>query len=561
MNDILKTIAGGGQTWAHRMRMLRQVFRIAFTASLIVSSSFFCFKMFQEPKHKFQAIYYYVKGAFLGVISDRVMVSSNFLSSATGSDHTGTSSYVSAKNLENLCEYGILTLWKSAKRELLFSSYIGIFAFFTFLLFFFLRGIHGSKKRHLSGNQIKKSLIYIPRPWKNHPLRLGKAILNPESETSHMLISGGTGSGKTNAFHHLLPQIRKKGHKGIIIDLTGEFITRYYQKEKDFILNPFDNRGESWHPWAECKTPFDIEALAKCFIPTLGTEYDSYWKEAASTVFASLLDKYQEEQDLEQVVELLLRSPLIKLADVLEGTEGGAHIDPAGEKTAASIRSVATNHLKSLKYLEKTDNPFSIRDWVQQETQDSWLFLSALPSQRASLIPLLSAWYGSAIRSLMEMPINSERRLWFINDELPAMQKINGLERCLTEGRKYGACALLAIQSPAQIEAIYGNHSAKTIMANCSTKLVFAEQDPIIAKKLSESFGEKEVQENQEGLSYGAHEMRDGVTQSFITRMRPVISPTDIQNLKRNEGYLKRPGKSSIEKVKLNYVNFSQKSN
>ena len=130
------------------------------------------------------------------------------------------------------------------------------------------------------------------------------------------------------------------------------------------------------------------------------------------------------------------------------------------------------------------------------------------------------------------------------------MDKINGLKTCLTEGRKYGGCALLAVQSPSQLVEIYGRELAKTITANCHTKIVFRETEPENAEQLSRLFGKQEIQETQEGLSYGANEIRDGVTQSKILRRRPVISATDIQNLKINHCYL-RTNNGKTQKIKL----------
>lgn len=63
-----------------------------------------------------------------------------------------------------------------------------------------------------------------------------------------LIMTGTTGAGKTNAFHSLLPQIRKRGDKAIIVDVTGSYISRYYNKKTDFILNPLDTRSQFWHP-------------------------------------------------------------------------------------------------------------------------------------------------------------------------------------------------------------------------------------------------------------------------------------------------------------------------
>lgn len=51
--------------------------------------------------------------------------------------------------------------------------------------------------------------------------------------------------------------------------------------------------------------------------------------------------------------------------------------------------------------------------------------------------------------------------------------------------------------------------------------------------------------------------MRDGVNQSKILRNRSVISPTDIQNLKTNQCFLRKDG--NIERVKLKFVKEKKK--
>ena len=145
------------------------------------------------------------------------------------------------------------------------------------------------------------------------------------------------------------------------------------------------------------------------------------------------------------------------------------------------------------------------------------------------------------------------RRLWFIADELPSLNRLKDLETCLTESRKFGGCGLLAIQSPAQIEMIYGRDLARIIIGNCATRIAFAEKDPEIAERISKTFGSKEVKELHEGISYGAHEMRDGVNLSMQNKTSPVVSMNDIQSLEPNEAFIRLPGNFPVTKMKLKY--------
>ncbi len=60
----------------------------------------------------------------------------------------------------------------------------------------------------------------------------------------------------------------------------------------------------------------------------------------------------------------------------VQGTTATAYLDLSSEKTAGSVRAVASSFLESLELLPDTKEPFSIRDWVSGEQDDSWLFLS-----------------------------------------------------------------------------------------------------------------------------------------------------------------------------------------
>ena len=387
-------------------------------------------------------------------------------------------------------------------------------------------------------------------------IRIGKAVLPAKHETKHILLTGSTGSGKTNAIHHMIPQLREKKRQGVIVDTTGDYIARYYDPARDFILNPFDRRSQGWHPWAEILQQTDYKAVARCFLPLPEEKHhpDRFWNLAASSIFESLLKQTSSEENVFEFKNLLLSASLEQLHSKLEGTKGAPYVAKEGEKTAHSIRATLSSNAECLEHLRETQDPFSISYWIRSQQKDSFLFLSCLESQRSDLIPLLSAWLGIAIKALMSLGKDYNRRVAFICDEFAAMGPIAGITSLLREGRKYGACAILATQNPSQIDSIYGKSIAEDIFSNLRTKLVFAEEEPKIAKRLSQLFGEKEEMEAEEGISYGAHEMRDGVTQSMRVRNRPVITSTQIQELKDNQCFLKLCGGEAIEKLHFNYI-------
>ncbi len=72
---------------------------------------------------------------------------------------------------------------------------------------------------------------------------------------------------------------------------------------------------------------------------------------------------------------MLLEIPLEQLYEQLKaseqlGTKSLALLDPRSEKTATSIRSTAASYVECLSFLEDTKQPFSIREWIQNDKQD-----------------------------------------------------------------------------------------------------------------------------------------------------------------------------------------------
>lgn len=550
------TLTEGGQITSHRLRMFRQVIKITLLGSIFCGLCIFLFLMSNQPTLAYVSLWYFCKSWFLKEFLLHIEVSKEFLLQTT-KIHYHYNPTLPIDYVIKLTSPFVDQLLQESYAKFIQSIYASVASATGILGFFFYRGRLSKNQKHLSGTKIvSPSLIRLRLKLsrKASPIRIGPLPLVKHTETQHFMITGGTGTGKTNCLHLLLKQLRLNKHKAIIVDTSGVFLEQYFNEATDILLNPLHPKGSPWSPWAEGCNDFDYANLAESFIPASHLENENYWRQASKTLFISLLKKFSDTKKTSELVRWLEYENLTSLCKIVSGTKAAAHMDLSSEKTASSIRSVASTFLESLENVTDTENPFSIREWITKN-DSSCLFLQCAPGQRSLLRPLLAAWIASAIRGLLSLPIDLNRRIWFIIDELPSLQRVKDIETLLTEGRKYGGCAVLSLQSPAQIENIYGHDVRKTIFGNTATKIIFKERDPEIAAQISRSFGEKEIMEIQEGISYGAHETRDSVSLSMQNKMRPVVSPTQLLELPVNTAYIKLAEGKSITKVKMPLAN------
>ena len=424
------------------------------------------------------------------------------------------------------------------------------------LLFFYYKGYTVRQNTHRKGirlataQELKRELR--ARGLEGH-FHLDGVPLAKDRETTHMLIAGTTGAGKSNCFNHLLPQIRKNNQKAIILDLTGDFVNRYFDPAKDTLLNPTHPDGQGWNLWADATNTFDYKAMSESFIGTPSQSQDSFWSESAKACFAAALEKLSKDPNLETLLYHLTRSSLPEFAEFFAGTSAAAYADPKGERTTVSTRAVLASKIQSLEAVKEIPATFSIKHWVQDESQTGWLFLYAPPSQREVMCPMISAQISTAIKSLMDMPPDSARRCWFILDELPALNKLSSLSMLLAEGRKYGACAVAGIQDFSQLDLRYGVKGAQTILNQMNTKVVFRFTDPTGCHTAAKILGEKEETEKKENISYGANTMRDGISMVDSTNKGFVVTPTEVATLENLECYIRLPESLPITKHKMSW--------
>ncbi|RQT22070.1 type IV secretion system DNA-binding domain-containing protein [Burkholderia contaminans] len=390
------------------------------------------------------------------------------------------------------------------------------------------------------------------------PYRIAGVPMRKKAEVLNTLFAGAQGTGKSQQFFGLMEQVRANGKRAIVYDPSGEFTATFFREGKDIILNPLDARSPNWNVWREIQTEIHYDGLAEGLIPLPPNVPDPFFAIAGRMVFKGAVRALgaDNKRTNAALYKAIAHSNLEELHAVLVNESAATYVDPVTERTGMSLKMTVQNQLDCFRYLHDEGEPFSIREWIQNEDEDddSWLFITVNEDQKTALLPLISLWCDIAIRALLALkPIHRER-LWYFYDELPTLQKLEIMKLAVTNIRKFGGCFVIGIQDFAQLFLIYGEYLARTIISGCQTKLLLRVTDGDAAKALANAIGQADLDEKEESLNLGIDERRDGMSVFARRNLRDLVLSSEILRLPDMQGYLVTPSDYPVARVKYKYT-------
>src|SRR5271157_786290 len=354
-------------------------------------------------------------------------------------------------------------------------------------------------------------------------------------ESSHMMMMGDTGAGKSVLQRRVLMQIAERGETAIVYDPALEHTPQFFNPARgDLILNPLDVRCPYWSPSDEVTHEAEALTLATSLFPDKPRE-NTFFVEGPRKIFAHLLT-------LKPTPEELVRwmSHEEELDRLLKGTELTAFIYRGAGPQRGGVLGALNMVADSLKLLPKeseTKQRWTSEEWARQRS--GWIFLTSTPRFRERLLPLMSLWLDTLVLRLMNQGDPAMRHAWFVLDELASLQRLPQLHTALTENRKSGNPVVIGFQGRSQLEVLYG-HEAEAMLSQPATKIFLHTSEPRAAKWISDTIGEVEIERLKEGVTKEQfpHMRR---SKSFYTERRtePLVLPSEIGGMPRMHAFAK----------------------
>lgn len=467
---------------------------------------------------------------------------------------------VSSPTMQNHAD----TLISNLILSLIISAIVALIAAWYLFRFILNKGKQESKDEHRRGAELTsaKDLIAAANDRVKEDGRLSRiSIANVPlvrfQENSGIALLGSPGVGKSTIIRELLRQLRAQQRKAVLYDISGEFVKRFYRPGIDVILNVFDTRSHSWDFWAEGKNPAMYDRMAKAAIPDNNAGGDPFWTEAPRLLFSALLEQLGKRYDVpsvEHLMNIILRMPNEKIANVVATTDARNVMNLDLDKLAGSVRAVITAYTRNFKHLALPTGPrFSFKNWAQDEDSDAWVFITVRDDMKDTLKPMITMMVESALSSILTLEPSQERLIGTSIDEAGTLQEIPSLPDFMSTCRKFGGFPILGFQSNAQTDVVYGEKKSQILMDGIGAIAAFRINGSKGAAWLADQLGDQETEKSSENTSYGANDVRDATSINRQDKEGNLILKSQITALPDNTCYLKLGRGLPVAKIKFPY--------
>ena len=398
--------------------------------------------------------------------------------------------------------------------------------------------------------------------------------LIPPIFSQHILFSGGIGSGKTNAINQIVKQlIDKRTSKDVVVifDSKGDFLHKFGKMLPDKVVISNDQNATAvWNMFNEALIDYKtlgtksidenlMELAGSLFQTVIEKDVNNpFFTLAAKNIFYGLL-KFLSNKHLSEhiktgrvkinnkVIYELSKLDSSKIAELFNSPDqqkdlaqliyylGRMKADKDGKlslsendqgaSVIATLRNVLIDIFKG-KFAEVGD--FSVRDFIRAKG-GRFLFIEYDLSQGRVLSPIYKVMIDMAIKESLCRD-RSAGNVFFIIDEFRLLPKLDFMDAGVNLGRGLGAKFIVGIQNLKQIEAIYGEAEAKSILSGFVTNINFRTTDIETREYIKSLSGEQIYEYDVMSLAGGKQRERSSV-----------ITDEDILKLNVGEAIINMP--------------------
>lgn len=347
-------------------------------------------------------------------------------------------------------------------------------------------------------------------PW-------GGVSLPAEYSTTHFVVIGAPGSGKTVTINQILwkviPKLGKvQDRRAVVYDAKQDVLSLLYKIAPPGvnvrILNPFDKRSVAWDMAKDIVKHSTALQVASILIPEKN-ESQPFFSNAARALLSgcmiALMHIAGNRWQLRDVILTLKnRERLESVLKKCKYTRDLVSLYINDTQAFVGVMSTIANKIVLFEPIAacwaRCKESISLTEWSKS---GDILVLGNDEENLFTIDALNQVIFKRLSEIILKQTETKTRRNWFILDEIKTAGKLEGLPRLLTKGRSKGVCVVMGLQDIEGLRHVYGKETANEIVGQCSQKAILRLECPVTAKWVSEALGEFEQYELKETVTTG----------------------------------------------------------
>ena len=388
----------------------------------------------------------------------------------------------------------------------------------------------------------------------------GRDISLPISESllsTHMLILGGIGMGKSNAFFHLLSQLQKRLTQDdvmIVFDTKGDYHQNFYRPGIDVVISNDDKatgpkQKDYWNIFREIDVDDRLEEntleIAKTlFCEKINRSSQPFFPNAAKDILSailSILPTFSVMRGRENNAELrnfLDQVPPDRLHGILEGRpEFRALASYIAPKAAGQAQGVFSEMQQLAREVFmgnfRRKGTMSMRRLVR-EKRGRIIFVEYDLGIGQVLSPAYRLLFDLAIKEALCRREGERGNVYFFMDEFRLIPLLQHVDDGVNFGRSLGAKFVIGVQNIGQVYNAYTEPLARSLLSGFNTLVAFRVHDEQTRRFVKDVFGA-----NRKRDVYMSTVQTRGVVENV--RDAQVVEDWDILNLGRGDAIIGLP--------------------
>lgn len=324
----------------------------------------------------------------------------------------------------------------------------------------------------------------------------GQLIEKPPTKDGHVLVMGGTGTGKSRG--HAIPTLIRWKGTGLAIDIKGELnqLTSHIMpsivfstKAQKARYNPLD-----WIVEIE-----DVQEMGRNIFPK-PEKGDPFWAQSAQAIFSAACWEFKGKMSFSEVCQWLCSNPNEEIVKKLSGSSEMetkiliSTVLNLKVETLGGIFAELRGKLATIAIDKNIQYATSRSDFSPNDIESNMIFLEVAEHQIKQFGAVFTVIVGQFLRHLTRRAEHQNPPVLVLLDEFPRLGKMSEIVGGLATLRSRNVHLMLIIQSLSQLDSIYSKEERKVIVDNCGYKLVLNATDVDTQKYLSDMAGQTSAQ-------------------------------------------------------------------